>query len=122
MAEPLSPEASMFAEMWYRRLMRDIDESLATLRRLEAMEPRPKRPGQPPGPRAFRSLEEFEALLRQVMAWLEKTYPTVPKWRIANAMYRLSRQQREQRQDLQRALHRTAPDGQDEVSESCPGR
>jgi hypothetical protein len=57
-----------------------------------------KAPGQPAGPRGISSLAEFETLLQQVMSWLEKKYPTVPKWRIVNAMYRLNQMPRPQRQ------------------------
>jgi hypothetical protein len=66
--------------------------------------------GRPRGPAAFKSLAEFEGTLRQVMAWLEKTYPTVPKWRIANDIHRLSKQPRAQRLDLPRTLRRIDDD------------
>ena len=68
------------------------------------------RQGRPPGPTAFQSLPEFELTLRQTLAWLEKTYPTVPKWRIANAVHRLAKQPRAQRQHPQRTLRKIDDD------------
>jgi hypothetical protein len=104
MAEPLSPDASRFADLWYRRVMRQIDEDLATLRRLEAMEPIPRRHGRSLSSEAFGSLEAFEATLRQVLVWLDTRSRPVQKWRIALCLYRVAEQPPADRNDLARIL------------------
>ncbi len=97
MSEPLSPDTSRWIELWFRGYSARLHNLQDRLRRLAAVEPRQRRSGGPRGPRTIQTLDEFEALLREVMRWLEKDFAAVPKWRIVNSMYFLSIEPRPER-------------------------